>query len=177
MIGESHGYEHDLFIAGINDQTIIYAYSKDYELNVINKEGKLLFKIKKDEPYHPVTAKEKEMLTEGYKGFSMSERKAIPFPKTRPFFDFVFSDDEGRIYTQRLRLPLDKQEGLEFDIFGKEGFYLYRAILPYTPYIKKAGVIYSLYVIKNGFFYTLFESEETGHVFVKRFRIKNWDQI
>jgi hypothetical protein len=33
------------------------------------------------------------------------------------------------------------------------------------------------YVIKDGFFYTRIVNEDTGEVFVKRFRIKNWDTI
>jgi hypothetical protein len=32
-------------------------------------------------------------------------------------------------------------------------------------------------MIKNGFFYTQFVNDDTGEVFVKRLRIKNWDQI
>lgn len=177
LIAENHGYEHDLYISGINDQNIIYAYSKDYELNVINKEGKLLFKIKKDEPYHPFTEKEKDKIRGGYKNYSSSERKAFPIPDIRPFFNSVFTDDEGRIYVQRVRSPLDEQEGLEFDIFSKDGYYLYKAILPYEPYVLKPGIIIMIYVIKNGSFYTLEENEETGFIFVKRFKIKNWDQI
>jgi hypothetical protein len=60
----------------------------------------------------------------------------------------------------------DESEEVEFDIFSKEGYYLYRAKLPFTPE-----------VIKNGYFYDLYSSEETGEVRIKRYKVRNWDKM
>ncbi len=43
---------------------------------------------------------------------------------------------------------------------------LYRATIPSRPY-----------VIKNGYLYTRIENEDTGEELVKRYKIKNWEEI
>lgn len=54
------GLEHDVLVVGIDRQTCLYGYSKEYQLNVIDNQGKLLFKIEKDAPYHNVTPGEQD---------------------------------------------------------------------------------------------------------------------
>jgi hypothetical protein len=52
------------------------------------------------------------------------------------------------------------------NIFSKDGYYLYKTFLPFSPDI-----------VKNGVLYDRFTSEETGEVKIKRYKVKNWDQI
>ncbi len=54
----------------------------------------------------------------------------------------------------------------EFDVFSKDGYYLYKTVCKHTPFL-----------IKDGYYYTRIQNEESGEVFVKRFIIKNWNLI
>lgn len=165
--GVFHDYSFDLHVAKIDDQTFIYGYSKDYEINVINKKGDLLFTIQKEEPYLPVTGKEKDSIRGEFENIPESVKKAIQFPPHKPFYGSLFCDSKGRIYVYRLRSPLDEEKGIKCDIFSKDGYFLYQTILPsYWPY-----------EIREGYFYTKITSEETGSELIKRFRIKNWQEI
>ncbi len=167
----THGYEHDSYISKIDNQTFIYGYSKEYELNIFDKEGKILIKIKKDEPYKKFTKEEKSriehrikvgLISDGYPYRGISLR----FPKHMPFFYSIFTDSIGRIYVRRS--PRERGENVErvYDIFSKEGYYLYRATIPSRPYI-----------IRNGYLYTCIVNEDTGEELVRRYKIKNWEQI
>jgi len=88
-------------------------------------------------------------------------RKEQSFPNTS-----LFTDSEDRIYVRKS--SGHRLENIErtFDIFSKDGYYLYRTVCPLAPF-----------AIKDGFFYTRVQNEDTGEVFVKRFRIKNLDKI
>lgn len=155
VIATSTGFEHALHFSKIDDQSFIYGYSKEYELIALDKEGNLLFKIKKDGPPDTFTAEEKRK----FKGMVMPEHK--------PYFYSIFEDDRGRIYVQKDKGAQRKLPGpKECDIFSKDGFYLYKTTLPHPPYL-----------IEKGYFYTRIINEDTGEYLVKRFKIKNWDQI
>ena len=148
------GEEYDLRIESVGEKNIVYGYSKEYELNIINLDGDLVLKISKDEPYQKFTSVERK------------KYKEIKLPTHRPFFYYLYSDSEGRIYTLKNNVfPLEDKER-EFDIFSKDGYYLYRTVIPFIPF-----------VIKDGFFYTRILDNDTGGVFVRRYKIKNWDQI
>ena len=97
----------------------------------------------------------------------MTESGASMFEDYSPAYYSIFTDNKGRIYVQT-----NKTQGqsisvdMQVDIFSKEGYYLHTTTLPYH-----------LHIIKNGYFYTYFVNEDTGEELVKRFRIKNWEQI
>jgi len=55
---------------------------------------------------------------------------------------------------------------MKVDIFSDDGYFLYEATLPPCTW-----------VIKNGFLYTYALDEDEGMEYVKRYRIKNWEQI
>jgi len=164
--GLSHGYMHDLIISKIHDQSFIYGYSKDYELHVINPLGEHLFKIRKAESYHPITEKEKEKIRGQFENVPEAVRKAIQFPEHRPFYASIFSDSQGRIYVHRMKSLLDEVEGIRFDVFNHEGYYLFQTTFQTWPEL-----------IENGCLYTITRSEETGEERIKRFRILNWKNI
>jgi hypothetical protein len=139
----------------------VYGYSKEYELNIVDLEGNLVTRIKKDESYQNFTAQERETYKES------------KLPKHRPFFYFLSTDSEGRIYVLRNSLhPIYNAESdtyryikeLEFDIFSQDGYYLYRTTLDLAPV-----------VIQDGYFYTTSVDKEED--LVKRYKIKNWNKI
>jgi hypothetical protein len=157
------GYELAAHMAVLDQEKFVYGYSKEYELNVMNREGKLLYRIRMDQPMPHFTSEEQ----------SMYKRLKFPVPKFKPYFYSIFSDTDGRIYVQQNQAgegirgygPIDTTEK-EVDIFSPEGYYLYRSSLPPNTSI-----------IKNGYLYTRELDEEEGMEYVKRYRIKNWDQI
>ena len=91
---------------------------------------------------------------------------ACQFPPHRPFFNRILLDDAGRIYVRKAGSVLDRNVEVQLDIFNKDGLYLYRTSLPFTPDL-----------IFRGYMYDVFTSQETGEVEVKRYTIKNWDQL
>jgi len=129
----------------------------------MNREGKLLYRIRMDQPRPQFTSEEQ----------SEYKRLKFPVPKFKPYFFSIFSDTESRIYVQQNKTeggirgygPIDTTEK-EVDIFSPDGYYLYRSSLPRNTSI-----------IKNGYLYTRELDEEEGMEYVKRYRIKNWDQI
>jgi hypothetical protein len=76
------------------------------------------------------------------------------------------SDNVGRIYARMFKLynPNDRSE--KFDVFCQEGYYIYRTNLPLFPNI-----------IKNGYIYNIEFNQDTGYSKIKRYKIKNWEQI
>ena len=155
VFGGSTGEEHDLHMELAGENHLVYGYSKEYELNIIDLNGNLVLKIRKDEPYRKFTAQERGKYD-----------KRLKLPEHKPFFYYLYSDSMGRIYALKNNVPLGRDEERKFDVFSKDGYYLYTTTFTLNPFL-----------IKDGFFYTPIVNNETGEVFVKRFRIKNWDRI
>jgi len=167
----SHQYNPALYFSRSVNNKHLYAHSSEYSLFQVNLEGNLELIIKKEEPQHLISQKEKNKI---YESFSeLAERwpkgvvkEAVQFPSHRPFFNKIATDERGRIYVRRVKSAIDESEEVEFDIFSKEGYYLYKTKLPFTPEI-----------IKNGYFYDHYSSEETGEVSIKRYKVRNWGKI
>jgi hypothetical protein len=96
------------------------------------------------------------------RGYLVSELP-IKFPEYMPYFYSIITDDISRIYVRKNPLPRYSSVNHEYDVFNKEGLYLYKIHLDHYPD-----------VIKNGYIYTRIANEETGEEQVKRFSIKNW---
>jgi len=154
VLSLSSGFEYDLVFSSVDEQSMVYGYSKEYELDIIDLEGNLQLKIRKEEPYRSFTAEER------------GKSKKVELPEYKPYFFAIFSDSEGRIFAQRKNARKIETVEKEFDVFSKDGYYLYKTVCQHTPF-----------VIKDGYYYTRIQNEETGEVFVKRYKIKNWEQI
>ena len=149
------GYEFDLHFVKVDDNTFWHGYSNKYELNAVNKEGKLLFRIQKEEKKDPITAAEKR------------EQGVPDLPEYKPYFYDLAADDMGRIYVFKSNFH-ETQEKLKFyDIYSKDGYFLYRMSHPYGH----------IFVIKNGYLYARDKIKDEEVEVVKRFRIKNWNSI
>lgn len=170
-----HRYNYWLQFLPISDQIFAYAYPSEYRIFTINSDGNLMLKIEKGEPPHSISQKEKEYIIRraeentsrrGKKWPKGVIEEACQFPPHRPFFNRILVDNKGRIYVRRVKSVLEESEKVEFDIFSKDGYYLYKVYLPFTPEI-----------IKKGYLYDIYTSEERGEVKIKRYKIKNWLQI
>jgi hypothetical protein len=167
-----HTYTNFIVLCRLNPTAFCYGFSADYKIFVADGRGKTSFVIEKEENPQSITGKEKEsILKKGMMG-GVARAKiekiedAAVFPPHRPYFGKILADDAGRIYVTKRPSVLDQSKVQEFDVFSKDGIYLYRAKLPFIPEIIKAGFIYE--IRKN---------EETGDIKIIRHKIKNLDQI
>jgi hypothetical protein len=171
----SHDYTPYLCFASSDKKGVIYGYNSEYKLFFVDQSGNNLLIIKKDELLQSISDREKDkIINDSIEDTARQGRKwprdvveeAANFPKYRPFFNRIISDDRGRIYVRKIKSVLEKSEPVEFDIFNRDGYHLYKASLPFTPEL-----------IRNGCLYDIYASEETGEVKIKRYRVKNWDKI
>lgn len=161
-IGEvrSVGYEPEaycLFMSKLDKDAFVYGYSKDYLLNIIDMDGRVLSKVQKEESPKKFSARDKMI----YK------RQHSDLPEHKPFFYSVITDSKGRIYVQKNRTKgKEFKVNREVDIFSKEGYYLYKSTIPRGTYI-----------IKDGYLHAYVMNEASGEELVKRFCIKNWNSL
>jgi hypothetical protein len=154
----STGYELSVQLAKLDSGTFVCGYPKTYELKVIDKNGKALYKITVDEPVPEFSSKEKASF------------KKIPPPSQKPYFFSIFTDSIGCIYVQRNmaatgRGPVER-ENKDVDVFNKEGHFIFTTTLPPNTC-----------VIKDGYIYGYAVDEDKGMEYAKRYKIKNWEEL
>lgn len=150
-------HELSIHLVKMGKDKIVYGYSKNYTLNVLDNNGKNLYRIKKDAPTPKYTDKEKR------------EHSKYSLPEPKPYFYGLLIDSEGRIYVQRNncygRIKVEVKNKI-VDVFSKEGYYLFKTELPANTQ-----------AIRHGLVYCFEQNEENELEYIKRYRIKNWDQI
>jgi hypothetical protein len=157
----SSGYELSLYTAPLPGDAIVYGYSKDYELVILGPDDRKVLVIRKDERRPEFTSEEK------------SSFRRIPVPKLKPYFFGILTDPEGRIYVQRNMNTGGKRgygpiatENKQFDVFSREGTFLFSAALPPNTRVIRGDLVYS-YLI----------DEDQGLEYAQRFRIKNYANL
>jgi hypothetical protein len=174
-LSPNHVYTPRLHFASFGLNTFVYGYASEYLLNLIDKEGIPLLRIRMADIPVPISQKDKDFIVT--KACQSLERNQLPiskemveetihFRKNRASYNKILVDDKLRMYVQRVKSVFDETNEFEFDIFNKDGYYLYRVKFLFSPEI-----------IENGRLYDIYTNEETGEVRIKRFKIVNWDQI
>ncbi len=172
----NHSYRPQLVFSPVEKKGAVYGYGSEYKLIVTDFSGEAFLIIKKDEPSQSISRREKNKIIDDVLEDTADEEEGrwprdvveegADFPDHRPFFNGVGTDDLGRIYVSKQKSILDESQDLEFDIFGPDGYYLYRAKLSFIPDL-----------IKDGYLYQRTYSEEACAYKVIRYRIKNWEKI
>ena len=174
-LNRNHIYSPRLYFSVLDENHFIYGYSSDYLLYLIDNEGNIFQRIHKNEPPSPITSKEKSIIIDRIMESLEQNNTPIPrqgiedtlyFQKHRAFFDRILVDDKQRIFIQKVKSVLDDTDLYTFDIFNREGYYLYRTQLPFVPEI-----------IRDGYLYDINRSEETEITQIKRYRIDNWASL
>ena len=170
-----HSYTHRLLLTALDSKTFSYVDTSKYEIFVIDKDGDLISKIQADERSNSITQSEKDhIIGQLEEKISNSGRKwpkgvleeACAFPSSRPFFLGMIADDLQRLYLWRVKSVLDEREEQIFDVYSKDGYFIYRIKMAFLPEL-----------VKNGYLYNIEENDDTGEVFIKQYKIKNWKQI
>ena len=98
---------------------------------------------------------------------SMDEiKKAYAFPPNKSFYAYLLSDEDSNVFVLRMPPINRKIVSAEFDYFNNEGYYLYRIKMPTLPR-----------VIRNGYAYREKWDSDSEFFRIKRYKIKNWNQI
>jgi hypothetical protein len=170
-----HLYTHNLLLIALDSKIFSYVDTSRYVIFVIDKDGDLISKIQTDEKSHSITQSEKDHII-GQLEERLSRRgrkwpkgvleEACDFPSSRPFFLGMIADDLQRLYLCRVKSVLDESEEQIFDVYNKDGYFIYRIKMVFLPEL-----------VKNGYLYNIEENDETGDVFIKRYKIKNWGKI
>lgn len=178
----SHDYTPRLCFVPLNGSNFSFGFPLKYELFTADNTGAVNLIIKKEEKQQSINSREKKEILEELKhSISATGRvwpnrvleEACNFPPFRPYFNNLYVDDKGRLYVMKINSILEGSDSVEFDLFNSQGFYLYRVIIRDYRITKP----HSPRIIRGGFYYDVKEEEETGDVFIRRFKIKNWDQI
>ncbi|HUU37511.1 MAG TPA: 6-bladed beta-propeller [Candidatus Desulfaltia sp.] len=128
------------------DDIIIWGLPTKYEIHIWSREGKPLRKIVKD--YDPVmiTENEKKERTEGL----ITSGINIIWPKSHNAYDFLFLDDEGRIFARTYEKP-QGENTFYHDVFNDEGRYIARVPLPTRPYVWKRARLCTIEEDEEGY--------------------------
>jgi hypothetical protein len=163
-------YTYRLYFCSSNYGIEAYGYSSEYKIFILNASGDLIYKITKDEMPTSITRKEKKEVINRYmemqKKLQIGPKlkrseveKAYKLLKYKPFYTSLIMDDKGCLYVRRF--------GTEYyDMYDDEGYYLYKVKISVTPRI-----------IMNGYSYKVLRDAGTDYLKLKRYKIKNWDQI
>ena len=105
------------------DNTILYSSTEDYEINVMNSEGKLVRKILKDYDPVKVTEEDKEEFLERVPDLAGPIKDRIEFPKVFPPYQNFTVDEEWRLYVRTFEKGKEDGEFF-FDVFDGDGRYI-----------------------------------------------------
>lgn len=166
-----HWYSGAIAFCARPDGSLIYGFSLDYLIHVVDGQGRKLFAFSKAEKSQEISGVEADLTREDgiFAWFGQGDPKTAPLdlPDHRPFFSEFLSDDLGRLYAIRFRPITEKDvKTSEVDVFSKDGYYLYRMSWPFIPQ-----------VIKGGFLYEVRQDEEAGLTRIIRHRVKNWGEL
>jgi hypothetical protein len=141
-----HEYMEDYYMIPILNKEICFASNLDYRLHFYNPESK---------KHRILTIAEKPMKIQkdeltAFKNLYKSRYSRLIFPKHRPFFQGLLSDEKGRIYVIRTKSIKDKdKKGRTIDVLNKNENFLFRCSLPCMPLQIKNGSIYYVSKIKG----------------------------
>lgn len=167
-----HRYSSQLYFSPVNTTTFCYGFSMGYRIFVADGDGKTILVIEKEEKPQSISGKEQAWIKKNSpilvqpRTRDAKPREEMVFPEYRPYFGGFMADDGGRIYVMRLKSVLDEIPEFAFDVFSKDGYYIYKMKLPFKAALIKAGLVYEIR-----------EDKETADFKIIRHKIRNWEQI
>ena len=138
------------------NDNILYGDSKDYELQIISPDGRIVKKISRAYDPNPLSDTDKD-----YVRRNMPEDQKLEFPSHHAAFYGFFLDDAGRIY---VKTWLEQTDTVQYrcDVFDQEGKFIAQIPLSIDPQVWKGGRVYAI------------EEDEEGFHQIKRYKVI-WD--
>jgi len=138
-----------------NDDQVVWGVADKYELNVVDKSGHLIRKIRKKYIPSKILQEERDRLMERYH----ESGQKIYIPENYPPIRDLSSDDEGRIFVYQYETDLNN--GRYYDVFNSEGRFHSIMKLNNQPAHWRDGKLYCI------------AEDEDGYQFIKRYQV-NW---
>lgn len=150
------------------DQTRQWLYhcpGNKYEIEVYDRQGRLIKKIERPYKRVPVTSEDIREFMSRFANRPESQLaryyRQMEFPKVKPITNRMIVDSEGNLWVRTNELKREgEKEIAATDIFDPDGFYEARVWLDVTPTVFAGGKMY-----------LMDEDETTGTRRLKRFRI------
>jgi DNA-binding beta-propeller fold protein YncE len=141
MIGGGTGYnpKGSWIIDGLGN--MYYGISTAYEITVYSNTGDIIRKIVKKWEPPPLSRQEKNKVLEQLNDVPSSVKDKIKFQERIPAFEDFIVDEKNQLWVELILAT--KKVGHLFDVFDKDGKYLYQVNLPFIPYVFKKGEIYT----------------------------------
>jgi len=141
----------DCFWAVGRDDNIIWGYSDKYELNILNKDGRLVRRIIRD--YAPVKTtddEKKDWIKFAFGNEGVPPEVKVKWPSYHNAFRSLIVDDSGRIIVETYEKAADER-GFYYDVFDPEGRYLARILLNAAPRSITKDKLYTIEEVEKGY--------------------------
>jgi len=143
------------------DDHIAMGSSSEYEIHIVNPEGKTVRKIIKDYTPVKITDEEKEEWKKSFEGEHLPPGYKLETSNYQnPYWYFICGND-GRIYARIFEK--DKKGYFYWDVFDSQGRYITKFSLPENEIIQH---------VKKNKMYILIRENEKGIPVVKRYNIE-----
>jgi hypothetical protein len=148
--GKINPFELVFFYQLGKDNDIYCSNPNEYEIKVLNTDGKLVKRILKDYDSVKVTEKDKEEFFERVGEVPAQVKDRIEFPKVYPAYQYFTLDEERRLFVRTFEKG--KEEGEFFlDVFDVEGRYIAKIPFRGEPRAWKGNKLYAVEEDEDGF--------------------------
>jgi hypothetical protein len=138
---------------------VIWGDSEKYEVNIHDRDGKLIRKILKDyEPIRFIAEEHSERIERKFGGRPIPPEFEQELPKYYPAYKSFTLDNDGRLYISTFE-KAKSGEGHYCDVFDSKGRYIAKIPLKTHPRVWKNHKLYTI------------EEDEEGYQYVKRYRV------
>jgi len=148
--GKINPFELVFFYQLGKDNDIYCSNPNEYEIKVLNKDGKLVKRILKDYDSVKVTEKDKEEFFERVPEITGAIKDRLEFPDVYPAYQNFTLDEERRLFVRTFEKG--KEEGeFFFDVFDVEGSYIAKIPFKGDPRVWKGKKLYAIEENEDGF--------------------------
>ena len=154
-----HVYPPQCFWVVRGDDSIVWGYADKYEFQILDRNGQVIQKIIKDPNPVEITDEDKqEWIRFAFGESGIPSGIKVNWKKYHNAFQFLNTDDEGRIFAQTYEKIADGT-GYYYDVFNPEGKYIAKIPLKIRPQVFKKNKLYTI------------EEDEDGYQYVTRYKV------
>jgi len=142
-----------------SDDSIVWGFGDKYEFQILDRNGQVIQKIIKDPNPVEITEEDKQEWVRSVFGESgVPSGVKVNWKKYHNAFQFLNTDDEGRIFVQTYEKIADGI-GYYYDVFDSEGKYIAKIPIKIRPQVFKKNKLYTI------------EEDEEGYQVIKRYKV------